>query len=104
MRGQKKQKPETDIVREGAIHQLKKATPPTGINPVPLPPPPKAKSSDIVLPNISEGMSLPPPPAKVKASHTQQTPPQPTGAKAKKDDEADEAASGSSSSKKMPVK
>eukprot|EP00971_Amphidinium_carterae_P063981 1266493-Amphidinium_carterae.1 len=47
MRGQKKQKPETDIVREGAT-ALKKATPPTGFNPVPLPPPPKAKSSDIV--------------------------------------------------------
>eukprot|EP00971_Amphidinium_carterae_P085336 1688196-Amphidinium_carterae.1 len=66
LRGQKKQKPETEIVREGAT-ALKKATPPTGLNPVPLPPPPKAKSSDIVpvplalpLPNISEGMPLPP--------------------------------------------
>eukprot|EP00971_Amphidinium_carterae_P037598 739157-Amphidinium_carterae.1 len=61
MRGQKKQKPETDIVREGST-ALKKATPPTGINPVPLPPPPKAKSSDSVPPNISDGMPLPPPP------------------------------------------
>eukprot|EP00971_Amphidinium_carterae_P279090 5540211-Amphidinium_carterae.1 len=63
MRGQKKQKPETEIVGEGGTI-IKKATPstPTGINPVPLPPPPKAKSSDIVLPNISDGMPLPPPP------------------------------------------
>eukprot|EP00971_Amphidinium_carterae_P029365 577959-Amphidinium_carterae.1 len=61
MRGQKKQKPETEIVREGST-ALKKATPPTSINPIPLPPPPKAKSSDVVLPNISDGMPLPPPP------------------------------------------
>eukprot|EP00971_Amphidinium_carterae_P021492 423721-Amphidinium_carterae.1 len=60
MRGQKKQKPETEIIREGST-AIKKATPPTGINPVPVPPPPKAKSSDIVqiplafpLPDIRE--------------------------------------------------
>eukprot|EP00971_Amphidinium_carterae_P197889 3927307-Amphidinium_carterae.1 len=42
MRGQKKQKPETDIVREGST-AIKKATPPTGINPSSITPTSKSK-------------------------------------------------------------
>eukprot|EP00971_Amphidinium_carterae_P142577 2824516-Amphidinium_carterae.1 len=63
MRGQRKQKPETEIVREGST-AIKKATPPTGINPVPLPPPPKAKQPALATSQPALPTSQPALPAK----------------------------------------